>query len=282
MGRQTAEAKVGTELVAKFQAESGVLRQRFEATRAGGKHRYEKGLRNEQVLIDFLAEHLPPRYGVSRGEVMDSKGGIARQCDVVVYDALHAPMLQTSAPSRVFPAESVYAVLELKPILSAQELEKAVRVVRSVKELDRSAIVASHEGHRLYHGPRMNPPIFGGIFGLKSADIATAVVPAVARHHLRVPFTQRVDCVCVLGKGLVYHFMKVSHPRVGERWVPAVLRRGVELGHYECGEDVLLLFYLFLLWQLNAKDLFPPDLLRYASALAEHSPKVYMPWPSRV
>jgi hypothetical protein len=47
-------------LLREFQAESRALEQRFEAQKAAGRHTYEKGLRNEQVLIDWLSEMLPP------------------------------------------------------------------------------------------------------------------------------------------------------------------------------------------------------------------------------
>lgn len=47
----------------KFRAEQRAVRARFDAQIAGGKHTYEKGLRNERVLIDFLRTNLPPCYG---------------------------------------------------------------------------------------------------------------------------------------------------------------------------------------------------------------------------
>lgn len=112
-----AEQTAGEALRRKFRAEQRALRAKFDARLAGGKHTYEKGMRVEQVLIGFLREHLPPRYGVARAEIVDSKGHIARQADVVVYDGHHAPLLQGSGGAKVFAAESVHAVIQVKPEL---------------------------------------------------------------------------------------------------------------------------------------------------------------------
>ncbi len=258
-----------------FRALARMLRARFDAQDAAGKHATELGLRREQVLADFLREHVPPRSGVGRGEVMDSRGDIARQCDVVVYDALHAPLVQTNEASQVFPAECVYAAIELKPILSVAALKKAVENVVTVKELDRSAVVAQHGGHHIYHGRRENPPPFGAIFALASCDVRKRLVPALAELLGPMRPELRVDCVCVLDEALVYHFAPVELAS-GEVTVrPSVVGEHTKLGYYASGEDTLLLFFLFLLHQMNLKERFPPDFLRYAAALELPAPTVY-------
>jgi len=252
------------DLQAKLRAVSRALRASYEADSVGGGHHGEKGLRRDSVLSQFLARHLPPCYGVSRGEVVAAGGAISRQVDVVVYDAFHAPLLQDSPVSRVFPAECVYAAIEVKDNLDHVALAKAVANVASVKTLDRSAIVEQHGGHRILHGPKQNPPIFGAIFALGASDVAKSIVPLLAQHHREMPPETWVDCVCILDRALIYHFAYLVNPLGEALWLPGVLDPDTRLGHYESKEDTLFLFYLFLLHQLNAKDLFPPDLMRYA------------------
>jgi len=58
---------------------------------------------------------------------------------------------------------------------------------------------------------------------------------------------------------------------------PGFLGPDSVLGYYESGEDTLLLFYLFLLAQLNARDLFPPDLHRYTTTLSSPRLNLYNP-----
>jgi hypothetical protein len=265
----------GEALRAKFRAEQRALRAKFDAQIAGGKHTYEKGLRHEQVLIDFLREHLPPRYGVSRGEIVDSKGHVARQADVVVYDAHHAPLLQGSEGSKVFASESVYAVIEVKPKLSRTSLADAVGAVATAKALDRSAIVATHHGHRLIGGPRENPPVFGAIFSLKGTS-PDYIVPALADLHGAMPWQQWADAVCILDEALIYHFAKRKGKDGQEGWSPTVLTSDSRLGYYDSKEDTLFYFYLFLLYQLSAKELFPPDFVRYAAGHPGPPLRIYL------
>lgn len=263
----------GPVLQGKFRAAAAVLRARFEAMKQGGKHAGERGLRIEQVLIEFLREHLPPRYGVARGEVVDSRGRVSRQCDVVVYDALHAPMLLSNEISRVFPAECVFAVIEVKSNLARDALAKAVEVVVGVKELDRSAVVAQHGGHRMLHGIVANPVPFGAVFALSGMDMQRTLVPALDEFQGHVRPVLRVDCVCVLDAALAYYF---APPAEGRSWVPSVATEKTRLGYYASGEDTLLMFYLFLMHQLAMRELFPPDLLRYAAGFQPPEQFVYL------
>jgi hypothetical protein len=58
-------------------------------------------------------------------------------------------------------------------------------------------------------------------------------------------------------------------------WRPAVLDPDTRLGHYDSKEDTLFLFYLFLLYQLNSKDLFPPELMLYVRNCRLPDPEIY-------
>lgn len=280
------ERTAGEALRDKFRAEQRALRAKFDACLAGGKHTYEKGMRVEQVLIDFLREHLPPRYGVARGEVVDSQGGIARQADVVVYDAHHSPLLQRSEGSKLFAAESVFAVIQVKPTLVRPMLADAVAAVATAKALDRSATVATHHGHTLLGGPTSNPPMFGAVFALKGPDPETTV-RALADLHGPMRWQHWTDAVCVLDTALIYHFAKQKLQDGKETWAATVLTSDSRLGYFKSGQDTLLFFYLFLLYQLSAKDLFPPDFVKYIEGAAAPPLRIYLgdrmpcPFPRR-
>jgi hypothetical protein len=212
---------------------------------------------------------------VSRGEVADSKGHVARQADVVVYDAHHAPLLQGSEGSKVFAAESVYAVVQVKPLLSRPMLADAVEAVRSAKALDRSAIVATHHGHALLGGPTSNPPMFGAVFSLQGPN-PEATIRSLADFHGTMRWPQWTDAVCILDTALVYHFARQAGEGGQESWTPTVLTSDSRLGYYKSGPDTLLFFYLFLLYQLSAKDLFPPDFVRYVASVAAPPLTIYL------
>jgi len=257
-------AEPSVDLAAKFRALSRMLRASYEATSVGGRHPGEKGLRRDSALGDFLRAHLPPRYGVSRGEILDSTGRTSRQIDVVLYDALHAPLLQSTDASRVFPSECVYAAIELKTNLNAKSLDEAFRNIATAKALDRSAIVEQHGGHRIYDGPKQNPPLFGAIFALDSTVKPGHLAKRLLALHSGLPPALWVDAVCILDRSLFYHFALTTDARGVEYWTPTVLSKDSRLGYYISKADTLYLFFLYLLYQINAKDLFPPELMRYA------------------
>jgi len=265
----------------KFQGAGRVLRAQFDAARAVGRHSVEKGIRTEQVMIDFLRAHLPSKYGVARGEIVDSNGMTARQCDVVIYDAPHAPLLHLSDSSTVFPAESVYAVIEMKTALSRTTLEQSVEVVRSVKALSRSATMFHHDGHRKYHGSAENPPIFGAVFAFGAGAAQDWLAPEMYKLDDGMPRHTRTDAVCVLDTQLVYHFAPVVTPEGKDEWWPCSGGDSKHVGVYRSGEDTLLMFYLLLLHELNARALFPPDLLQYIDAADLPTPWLYNPKGTR-
>lgn len=61
---------------------------------------------------------LPGRYAVSSAYVIDSDGNRSEQIDLVIHDAHFCPLLFEQAGHRYIPAESVYAVFEIKPEIS--------------------------------------------------------------------------------------------------------------------------------------------------------------------
>jgi len=262
-------------VAAKFRAVSKQLRASFEAYSVGGRHSYEKGMRREGALRDFLVHHLPARYGVARGEIASSKGQMSRQVDVVVYDAVCAPLLQESEASALFASESVYAAIEVKARLGRSEILEGVENIRSVKRLDRSAIVP------VLHGQPMpmpgNPPVYGAIFAFEGPDPREHALPQLGELRLETPIEEWVDCVAILDVGLIYHFRKVEREGRPIEWEPTSWNEKAKLGFYATGEDTLFVFFLYLLFHLNLFELCPPDLMAYAAGMDLPPPVIFRP-----
>jgi hypothetical protein len=103
-------------------------------------HPGELGTGREEVIRDFLRQHLPKRFGVSTGFVFDAHGKVSHQIDVIIYDAYSCPAFEAVGGKMFFPCESVVAVGEVKSQLtSTKKVSEAFDNLRSVKELDRSA-----------------------------------------------------------------------------------------------------------------------------------------------
>jgi hypothetical protein len=103
-------------------------------------HKGELGAGREEVIRQFLRNHLPARFGISTGFVFDAQGLASDQIDIVIYDKLTCPIFEAAGGRKFFPCECVVAVGEVKSrISSGRDLESAFDNVKSVKKLDRSA-----------------------------------------------------------------------------------------------------------------------------------------------
>ena len=99
--------------------------------------REEKGDEREARLKAFLETYLPHKYAIGKGEIVDLAGNTSRQCDLVIYDRTISPILYSGKEFQIFLAEFVYAVIEVKSMLSYKELSAAIENIKSVKKLQR-------------------------------------------------------------------------------------------------------------------------------------------------
>lgn len=102
-------------------------------------HPGESGRAREAIVRRFLRRFVPRGLGIDTGFVIDSRGEISRQIDIVIYRDNYHPILEIGGLKHFF-VESVVAVIENKAqIVSRRTLREALENVRSVKGLDRSA-----------------------------------------------------------------------------------------------------------------------------------------------
>jgi hypothetical protein len=181
----------------------------------------------ENALKAFLDKYLPKKYALGTGHILDEAGNMSRQCDVVIYDAFNCPVLLAEEGYQLFPAESVFGVIEVKSVFDADSLSKGVDNIRSVKHLVRSE------------------PIAGSIFTYRSRYRKTPRIETAA-HALRrenkpVPPRERVDLVCVLTDGLLFNYK--TKPHWGEG------KEGSAL--FVCTDATPSILLLFLFWLIE-------------------------------
>jgi hypothetical protein len=92
----------------------------------------------------MLERFLPARYVVRRATVIDSRGGRSDNIDVVIHDRQYSPLLFQSKGITYVPAESVYAVLEVKPSLDKGSIVYAAAKAESVRRLHRTNVSIAH------------------------------------------------------------------------------------------------------------------------------------------
>lgn len=97
-----------------------------------------KGDEGELLWLEALANHLPRRYAVRRGIVIDSRGQRSEQIDLIVYDPQYTPVFLAQGEHAYVLAEAVYAVFEVKYTLSGRHIREAVKKAASVRRLHRT------------------------------------------------------------------------------------------------------------------------------------------------
>lgn len=133
------------------------------------EHPGESGRARESIVRAFLRSFLPRSFDIDTGFVVDSRGRVSKQVDIVIYRVGYHPVLHIGGV-RHFMVESVVAVLENKAdIRSTAALKTALENIKSVKVLDRSAGGTNHFVlDHLQKGPMIDPgnprhQIWGGI-----------------------------------------------------------------------------------------------------------------------
>ncbi len=121
------------------------MRRAFHGWENDMSHQGEKGGIRERRVADFLVRILPRRYGIGTGHIVDAKGGVSNQVDIVVYDALDGIRYPIDDNYSVFPCECVFAAIEVKSRLTASKNSKSPGTIyeciantMSVKALDRT------------------------------------------------------------------------------------------------------------------------------------------------
>ena len=76
---------------------------------------------------------------MNKGFVIDYEGNISDQQDIIIYDSQYTPLLLNKDRILYIPAESVYAVIEVKQNITKKYIEYAGKKVASVRKLKRTS-----------------------------------------------------------------------------------------------------------------------------------------------
>ena len=140
----------------------------LKTIRKNVKHSGSKGDATEVNWIDWLNKYLPNRYKVDKAFVVDCHGNRSDQLDIVIYDCQYSPFIFNNNGIIYIPAESVYAVFEVKQELSKEYLEYAADKIASVRNLHRTNAPIYHAGGTI-GTPKTPFKILGGILTSESS-----------------------------------------------------------------------------------------------------------------
>ncbi|PPL02471.1 DUF6602 domain-containing protein [Parapedobacter indicus] len=78
------------------------------------------GVLTEEILRQFLRQHLPKYVSVQQGFIRNQNGETSNQCDIIIYDSTkYAPFYRIN-DIVVVPIESVIVVIEVKTTITKQ------------------------------------------------------------------------------------------------------------------------------------------------------------------
>jgi hypothetical protein len=174
------------------------LEGELRGNRAAVAHPGARGEASEEDWLRALKDHLPHRYQADRAFVIDSQGACSEQIDVVIYDRQYSPFLYNRANQRYVPAESVYAVLEVKQDLSAEHVRYAGGKAASVRRLHRTSAAVPTASGVVPTGPPQR--IIAGILTYRSSWTPPLADP-LRKALAELGADEQIDIGCALIHG---------------------------------------------------------------------------------
>ncbi len=179
------------------------LLSEFEALKEEQRDSDVKGGGNEAIIAEFIQRHYSTRIVVRNTSIIDTNDQQSDEVDVIVCNEDQPFVSPTSVPDLLL-AEGVDFVLQVKAILTSDEVRRVVHNCRSVKRLRRI-----HGGHdQVFLDVEADAPFFvDRIPYLCIAFQSGLSLPTVAERLQaeceHVPIEEQPDAIFVLGRGMV-------------------------------------------------------------------------------
>ncbi|MCY4298845.1 MAG: hypothetical protein OXC61_06060 [Flavobacteriaceae bacterium] len=142
------------------------IHRKLETARTTMGDMAAKGDASESSWLQLFQKYLPKRYKVKKAFVIDSQGNYSEQMDIVIFDRQYSPLIFKYNDNLIIPAESVYAVFEVKQTINKKLIEYAMKKAESVKKLHRTSLRIPHAGGE--YDPKKPINILGGILSFES------------------------------------------------------------------------------------------------------------------
>jgi hypothetical protein len=159
------------------------------------EHASSCGAASESHWLKLFNSHLPERYRATSAFIVDSTGGRSRQIDIAIYDRFYSPLIFPYESGFLVPAESVYAIVEVKQVLTRQYVRDAGLKIGSVRRLHRTSVPVPFAGGK--YPARRPPRILGCVVATRSVwkqDFKENLVSSLAQ----LDRNESIDLGCVL------------------------------------------------------------------------------------
>ncbi|MGH9752795.1 MAG: DUF6602 domain-containing protein [Blastocatellia bacterium] len=177
-------------------------------------HKGAKGSEAEDLMKTFLRSHLPRRFAVGSGFIIDKLNEVSKQTDVVIFDAFNCPVYRASDDASIFPNDNVAAIVEVKAALDKDRLIEACENIRAAKRLAKTPMPDDFPF-------LVSTQTLGCIFAYRSSITLNKIV----EHYQAVlgdkgfNAKDQVDIIAVLDRGIITF---VAQPK-GRDWTISVM-----------------------------------------------------------
>ena len=115
----------------------GLAQKSASIRRDFASHHLSAGENREEEVGKILEGLFPNRFGISTGLILSHNGIFSNQSDLIVVDHENNAPLYPESTNKIWPVESVYALIEVKTQLGPRELQDAIQKGRKFKALPR-------------------------------------------------------------------------------------------------------------------------------------------------
>ena len=163
------------------------------------QHPTAAGDASEHCWLELFNRYLPKRYRAAPAFVVDCLGRRSRQIDIAIFDNLYSPVLFPHGSGLHLPAESVYAVFEIKTSLTPHYIKYAGEIAGSVRGLKRTSVASISNGRRR---AALEPrPILAGILAATSMWTPETLKAQIRKTMALVKDSEKLDLGCALDHG---------------------------------------------------------------------------------
>jgi len=245
-------------LSSKLQSDFDFLSSQFE-------HRPSRGFAREYILKELLRQYLPGKLAIGSGVIVSTDGSVSKQIDIVIYDSMNTPIMYGAGDLQIFPVECVYAVMEVKSLLTSSELVKSIDNIRSVKAMQKIAYIP-RQGPIIttvdLYGEELDYfPVLGFVFAYDSIKNIKLLKDKLVEKDDTQDLKNNLDSICILNKAMITNYDPVNSKSSSTK-EPDTIRVFIKT------QRSLLYFYLQLTHALPQAKMRPIQMTKYAEQVA--------------
>lgn len=192
------------DLVRYFQFEEKRIIDSFAEKRVRLSDSCVKGGANEKLIGDFLLDHLNNSKICYNNQIVDSDGNMSDEVDIIVYNSYQPFKVESN---QILIAEGIDSIIQVKAILSSNEIDRIIKNAQRAKKLIRKAS-KNDEVSNVIIGDVENfinrIPYICIVF---ESDLSLKTTLSLLNEKYKeIPQSEQLDAIFVLNKFTIYNF----------------------------------------------------------------------------